>query len=423
MLKGYFTRLPLTDRFTFQAELVSAVLYGVFSGLALPLIPIVARRIGMTPEAITLMVTMQFVGALFGIVVGHLADRLPKLPFAVWPSLASRAVIGLLALAHRPAFYLVVVSAYNLLINLGGPAYSSIMRSNYSDAHRGRIMGDVRMAIVVVSALFSFLAGLVLVRNEMLVQWLFPIAAVFGVTSSLAFNRIRVRKRPALPVPAAGTSFAVSFRSSLAVVRRNVPFLLFVAILLVCATPDKMSIPLEPIWLVDHLKIGYGATSFLLGTVTSLAAIAGYFIWARALKRVNSFAVLTGVVVVFAGRYAAIALARSVIGLVPMSILSGLANAGWDLVPLFCMIAVTDAGSFSLYFGVHTTLFGIRGLVGPSLGTLLYSRGTLSLPAIFGLIAGVIAIGAVLMGLFARRMAGRGTRGADTARDPKAAEG
>jgi len=267
------------------------------------------------------------------------------------------------------------------------------------------------MAIVVVSALFSFLAGLVLVRNEMLVQWLFPVAAAFGVTSSLAFNRIRVRKGPVLTAPAAGASFAVSFRSSLAVVRRNVPFLLFMGILIVCATPDKMSIPLEPIWLVDHLKIGYGDTSFLLGTVTSVASIVGYYAWARALRRMNSFTVLTGVVVVFAARYAAIALARSVNGLIPMSILTGIANAGWDLVPLFCMIAVADAESFSLSFGIHTTLFGIRGLVGPSIGTLLYSRGVLSLPGIFGLIAGVIGLGAVLMALFARSMAGRGTRG------------
>jgi hypothetical protein len=282
------------------------------------------------------------------------------------------------------------------------------MRSNYSDANRGRIMGDIRMAIVVVSALFSFLAGLVLARNEMLVQWLFPVAALFGVSSSLVFNRIRVRKGPALPVPA-GASFAGSFRSSFAAVRRNVPFLVFMGILVLCATPDKMAIPLEPIWLVDHLKIGYGDASFVLGTLVSLASIVGYWIWARALKRMNNFTVLSMVVFIFAARYAAIGLARSVVGLVPMSILSGLANAGWDLVPLFCMISLADASHFSLYFGFHTTMFGIRGIVGPSLGALLYTRSTLSLPWIFGLISGVIAVGGILMVVFARRVGARRT--------------
>jgi hypothetical protein len=183
-----------------------------------------------------------------------------------------------------------------------------------------------------------------------------------------------------------------------------VPFLVFMGLLLLCAMPDKMSIPLEPIWLVDHLKIGYGDASLVLGTVVSLASIAGYFIWARALKRLNSFTVLAIIVFLFAGRYAAMASARSVAGLLPMSILSGITNAGWDLVPIFCMISLAEMSNFSLYVGLHTTLFGIRGLVGPSVGTLLYSTGTLPLPGIFWLIAGLTATGAALMALFARRV-------------------
>lgn len=407
MVKGYLARLPLTDRFTFVTELISSLFYGVFAGLALPLIPIVARRIGMSPEAITLMVTMQFVGALFGIVAGHLADRLPKLPFAVWPALASRAIIGLLVFAHTPVTYLVIVSAFYLLVNIGSPAYSSIMRSNYSNANRGRLMGNIRIAIVIVSAVFSTIAGLVLARNESVVQWLFPVAGAFGVCSSLAFNRIRVRRGPVSMAPAPAKSLLVSFRSSLAEVRRNVPFLLFMGLLLLCAFPDKMSIPLEPIWLVDHLKIGYGDASFVLGTVVSVASIAGYLLWARALRRMNSFTVLSIVVFIFAGRFAAMGLARSSAGLVPMSILSGLANAGWDLVPLFCMLAVADGVNFSLYIGVHTTIFGIRGLIGPSIGTLVYARGVLPLEGIFYLIAGMIAIGGALMLFFARAVARR----------------
>jgi hypothetical protein len=409
MLRGYLARLPLTDRITFATELVASVLYGVFAGLALPLIPIVARRIGMSPEAITAMVTMQFVGALFGIVLGHMADRLPKLPFAVWPALASRALIGLLAFARTPVSYLVVVSAFNLLVNLGGPAYGSIMRTNYSDANRGRLMGNIRIAIVLVSAVFSALAGILLSGNESLVRWLFPVAALFGVASSLAFNRIRVRKGPVSEdAPHAPSSFAGSFRASLGVLRRNGPYMIFLGILAVCATPDKLAIPLEPIYLVDHLRISYGDTSFILGTIASVASIGGYLIWARALKRLSSFTVLAVVVFLFAGRFAALALARTSAGLVPMSILSGFTNAGWDLVPIFCMIALTDPATFSLSLGLSTTLFGIRGILGPSLGTLLYSSGALPLQGIFFLITGITAAGGILLLLFSKHLRERG---------------
>ena len=105
--------------------------------------------------------------------------------------------------------------------------------------------------------------------------------------------------------------------------------------------------------MVDYLHLGYGDASFLLGGVVSAASVVGYFVWARALKRYGSFAVLTAVVFLFAGRFLALGLARTSAQLVPMSLLSGIVNAGWDLVPIFCTIALADRSNFSLYIGVN----------------------------------------------------------------------
>lgn len=399
-LKEYLSRLPLTDRITFVIEAWSAVTFGVFSGLALPLISIVARRIGMSPAGITAMVTMQFIGALFGIFFGHLADTRAKMPLAVWPPLIGRASLVFLAFARTPGFYLVVVSLFNLLSNVSSPAYSSIMRTNYSDANRGRLMGNIRIVIVAVSTLCSALAGILLARNENCVHWLFAIAAVFGVASSIIFGRIKVRRGPGIPQGTGTVSFARSAR----IVRRNVPFMLFMGIMFLCAFGDKFAIPLEPIWLVDTLKVGYGDASFLLGSVVSLVSIVGYFVWARALKRFNSFAVLSCVVFVYAARFASLAVARSSSQLLPMCIFSGLSNAGWDLVPLFCMIALAEPANFSLYIGFNTTLYGVRGLMGPWIGTALYTSGALSIRSIFWMITAIIACGGGVMLAFSFRL-------------------
>jgi hypothetical protein len=126
MLKGYLSRFPLTDRITFSRELWSATFYGIFTGIALPLVTIMARKIGMSTRAITAMATMQFVGALFGVILGHAAARRAKMPVR---AVARRGLVGLLAFARTPALFLVVASLYYLLVNLGGPAYSSIMIS------------------------------------------------------------------------------------------------------------------------------------------------------------------------------------------------------------------------------------------------------------------------------------------------------
>ena len=405
ILKGYFSRLPLTDRITFARELWSAFFYGIFSGLALPLIPLVARRIGMSTGAIAAMVTTQFAGALLGVFAGRLADRGRKMPWAVWPTVAARGLIGLLAFASTPGSYLVVVSAFNILINLSPPAYGSIMRTNYSDEHRGRLMGNVRIIIVVVSAAFSSLAGIILAADEAIIRWLFPVAAVFGVISSLTFRTIKVRKGPLLHVePGPRTA-----RATLGMLRENRLFLTFMALLFLCAFPDKIAVSLEPIWMVDFLHLGYGQASFLLGTVVSVVSIFGYWFWARALKRTNPFLVLSLVVLLYAGRFFSMALTRTGTQLFAMSFFSGLTNSGWDLVPLFCMIALSDMSNFSLYFGLNTTLYGVRGLFGPTIGTWLFASGTLSMNGIFWLIAGLLTTGALSMFLFSRRPSVRAT--------------
>jgi hypothetical protein len=399
ILKNHFSRLPLTDRITYARELWSSLFYGVFAGLALPLIPIVARRIGMSSGAITLMVTTQYGGALLGVFAGRLADRGRKMPWAVWPPVAARGLIGLLAFATTPGPYLVIVSCFNILINLSPPAYGSIMRTNYSDEHRGKLMGNVRILIVVISAIFSSVAGVILAADETVVRWLFPAAALFGVISSLVFGTIKVRKGPPLAIergPGSG-------RVVLGALRKNHLYLLFLALLFLCAFPDKFAVPLEPVWMVDYLHLTYGEASFLLGTVASIASILGYWFWARALKRANPFLVLSLVVLLYAGRFFAMAFTRTGPQLFVMGIFSGLSNAGWDLVPLFCMIALAEMSNFSLYAGLSTTLFGVRGLLGPTIGTWLNTSGLLPMNSIFLLIACLISTGALSMFLYSRR--------------------
>jgi hypothetical protein len=58
---------------------------------------------------------------------------------------------------------------------------------------------------------------------------------------------------------------------------------------------------------------------------------------------------------------------------------------------------LVDSGRFSVAMGLHTTLVGVRGLFGPGLGTWLSTSGTLSLPTIFWLLAGVTLTGAAAM--------------------------
>jgi hypothetical protein len=324
------------------------------------------------------------------------------MPFVVWPAVVSRGILVLLAFVHEPTGFFVVSSLFYLVANLNGPAYAGIMLSNYGNENRGRLMGALRIEVMAIAAVCSSLAALFL-ANEAVFRWLFPVAGAFGVLGSLIFGRIKVRRIPGF----SRTSAPISLRASLAIVGKNAAFLLFMGILLLCAGPDKLAVSIEPIRFVDELGIDYRGTSFILGTVVSVFSIIGYYLWARALRRMSPFAIVSIVALLGAARTAVIAAAVTLAWLIPAGALLGLANAGWDLAPLFCVIALADPVNFSLYFGFHTTLVGVRGVIGPAIGTLLYSTGALSASGIFWMISGLTAAGGLAMAWFSRRLKAR----------------
>ena len=119
--------------------------------------------------------------------------------------------------------------------------------------------------------------------------------------------------------------------------------------------------------------------------------------WPRLLKRFDPLALLGLVTALMAARFGVIAVAGRPLQLAPASVLGGFANAGWDLVCLFCLLRLADADRFPLAMGLHTTLVGVRGLFTPGFGTWLYASGTASLPVLFSLMAAVTMAGAAGM--------------------------
>ena len=397
MLRSYFSRLPLTDRVTHWWDLWAGLTTGIFQGGCLVFLSVAARRVGISDAGMALMLTMPYVGMLSGVLLGHLAERHGPMPFYLWPTLASRAVLLSLPLVKGPSGFLAVASAFHLLASMGSPAYASVMRSNFSDEHRGRLMGNVRVLLVIVAAAVSWAAGAALERWQDSWRWMFAGAAAVGVVAALLFSRIRPRRwGPA----ASGPGRRVGRRglaASLGELRRDGPFLAFQAIVFLCALPSKLSSALEPIRFVDELHIGWQDSGLVLGTVVSIVGAAGYLAWPRLQKRFDPFTLLALVTALMAARFGVIAAAARPLHLVPASALGGFASAGWDLVCLFCILRLADTDRFPIAMGLHTTLVGVRGLFGPGLGTWLYATGAASLATIFWLMAAVTLAGAAGM--------------------------
>lgn len=397
-LERYFRGYPLSDRANIVYDGRAAACYGLFSGLALPLVGVIGRRMGMSPSMLALLMMSQFVGLVLNLWFGHVARSENLVAYVFWPSLVARVSVAFVALVASPLAFLIVMSFYFITSNFGGPAYSSIMRLSYSDASRARAMGHIRILIQVVSALCAAFAGLFLQAVPAGYRIIFPIAAAGGIGSSVLFTKVRPRKRPA-PAPKEAPARG-SFGDSLAAIGKDRAFLGYQAIFFVIGFPDKLMIPLEPIRLVDELGAGYGAAGMLLGTLPLAGAVLGYFACSKLANKTDPFLLLLATAILSSTRFLGFALARVPAHLIPGSFLNGVANAGWDLLPLFTILLFADHSRIGLYMGLHNTLIGLRGFLGPALGTWLYQSAGVRIADIYWLAFATELGGSVLLALF-----------------------
>ena len=374
--KSYFDKLPLTDRVTHYYELWTFFFIGIFMGAGLSLVSIIARKIGMSSTGITVMLSMQFFGYLFSLYFGHHINKRAKMPFVFWPAVTSKLLVCAIAVFFSPRGFLVIMCLYYFISTIPASAYASIMRTNYSEGNRGKLMSNIRIIRTIVSTACAFGAGFALDKNPEFYRWMLPAAAAFGIVGSLMFRKLKVRR----DIEPRGIS--VTFRQTLGVLREDKAFLIYLTIIFFCAGPPKLLIPLEPIRYVDELHFNYKDAGLILGTLNPIASILGFILWSRLIKRFHPLYLLVALFTIGLSRYAIIALATEPQHIIPASMLHGFSTAGFELIPLFAMIRFAKE-RISLYFALHSTLVGIRGIIGPFIGNFLYSGLGLPIVSIF----------------------------------------
>jgi len=410
---SFLSRYSAGDRLTLGFDAPAAACVGVFNGLAVTFAGIIGRKIGLDSHMLAILGISAYVGLFLNLWIGHLSAKGHVEAWVLIPGLVSRFLVAFSLIGVSPWFYLSVMSVFNVVANLNGPAYASIMRSNYSDRHRGELMGYIRVLLQVTTALSAAFAGWIMEAIPASQQLLFPVASVFGIASSVLFFRIKVRPaekaRDGLPAdaplvqtsePAAEDGEEVGnegFFPSLSALSRDRSFIAYMAIYFVIGFPDKIVIPLEPIRFVDELGMSYAAAGIVQGTFPFIGALLGYLIYARAARRTNPFLALIVTALLSSTRYLNTALAGSAMQLVPGAFLNGMSNAGWDLIPIFSLMLFARGRKLGFYFGFHSTLIGLRGLVGPIVGTWLYSGLGLRISTIYLLGFGIELAGTALL--------------------------
>jgi hypothetical protein len=128
----------------------------------------------------------------------------------------------------------------------------------------------------------------------------------------------------------------------------------------------------------------------------------GFWLIGRLARRGRALTMFPALFGLLAVRWAVLAMATRVPRLVPASIRSGLMNPGFELIIMFAIMGFAPGAEMPSYVGIHNALWGLRGLVGPALGTLVVESGLLGLRPAFWTIAAISMVGALALQIFER---------------------
>ncbi len=278
-------------------------------------------------------------------------------------------------------------------------ARADLWRANYPRHDRGRITGKLAILATLVASLFALLIALLMdlpITRSLgghTFRPLYAAAALAGVIGVASFSRVRWRggaahlrlerstrlhhHHPTSPDDRDGRGA----RAMIAVLRQDHDYRRFMTAQFVLGAPNIAITPIFIIALKDHFTLGYTQSIALTQIIETLTPIFLIPLWARLLDRMHiiRFRAYHSWVFVLANLMLAAAFLTENLPLLYASkVVLGVGLAGGMLAWNLGHHDFAAKGLATLYMGIHVTLTGVRGVVAPFLGLLLYSPWSLS---------------------------------------------
>lgn len=305
---------------------------------------------------------------------------------------------------------------------------TDLWRSNYPRQHRGGIISRLTIAGTAVIASTALLVAMSMDTSASSLQrfglgWLagnefrgvFVVAACLACFGALSFSRVRWRGGPQIMKAeraqrGQGSEHAASPRAMLRVLREDPEYRRFMAAQFVLGAPNLAAVPIFILTLADTFTLDYTDTTVLTRVIPILVPMLVVPLWGRMLDRMHiiRFRSYHSWVFVVANALMAIALLMPSLGLLYLSrVVLGVAFGGGLLAWELGHHDFARRDQAAVYMGVHVTLTGVRGLLAPFAGTLLYQPADLGwispglrYPGMGGwaflLLAAISAVGAVM---------------------------
>ncbi|MCP4005110.1 MAG: MFS transporter [bacterium] len=402
-LRGY--RLERVAEFSFP--IATGLLQGGFVG-------VIADKIFLVhPATLALITAAPMFGNLSSFAWARLAQGRRKVPLVVLLQVFFVLLTGAIALIPGGASgaWMLVCALVAAHLILGGivTVRSLVWTLNYPRDTRSRVTARLALITTLTIALTVLLGSWLLDRNPEAFRWIFAAGAGLGAIGVFAFARVPVvgeaeqleLERGARNVETAGDTFTKRRSDTVLGVLRNDPlYARYLTWQFVLGVSNMMVEPALVYLVSNQLQASYLTSVAITVAIPMGLAVLTVPLWAPYLDRVHiaefrarhSWFFAASQALIFLG-----ALHGSLLILVLARVVIGLARGGGMLAWQLGHNDFADSERVGLYMGIHVSLTGLRGLIAPFAGMLLYvGWNGVELP-IVGVVPAFAGLGAYLM--------------------------
>ncbi len=296
---------------------------------------------------------------------------------------------------------------------------STVWAANYPRVARARMAGKLATIQALVLAGISWAIGALMDWNQEAYHWAYPAAAVIGFLGTMVYSRVRMRGHAAMlreerrmdetedPLRP-----SINPLQMIRLLRSDLGYLRFMICQFLLGTGNMMITAPLIIVLTSIYDMDYVQAIAIMTTIPILVMPLSIPFWSRFLDRVHIirfrsvhswvFVVTTLILVISVGT-------GWLAGLWIAAIIRGIAFGGGVLAWNLGHHDFSNVANSSSYMGVHVTLTGIRGLLAPFLGVLVYEALLSTDPTgwiVFSVALILIVLGATGFVILARGLQG-----------------
>jgi MFS family permease len=380
-----YSPLPETVRRNFRIDLFSGVCTGIFAAVLVAFMPVVVRRMGGSAFDVALVVAAPFVGHLISPLTIYLLSGLPPARVVAGTVFASRAVfLAGVVVATTPLMLSLTTVAFWLIAVANIAAYTTVMASIYPDRERASAMGKVRVGVAVTAVASAAVAGVAI--DTVPATWVFAAATAIALPGALAFFWIRDD----------GNAHVGGRRIGPHVIREiwaDVRYRKLLFANTVYGLGNLMNGTIVPLMLVDH----FDAPNTFVGALAALASVTSifaYLVWGRLIDRGSSLRLSSWNAALLIALPLSYLLAPNVWFLLPVGIVQGIVNAGFELTFHTNIVQAAPRGKVLDYATAQSFVLGVRGTIAPFMASVLL--GIVDARGVLMIVITLMAVGVVL---------------------------